>query len=583
MAKRNPFIRNIKQASSKPLDHQSAGILDDHAIRKNIATKEGTIEHVPTEENHIVNKEYVDSIATRSEIELFLTENASDIATYFDMETSPVTDAEETITQSITANSTTLIASFASILDEPEVDAIELLESGIYGLHLHVSTDFPKNMRFYFEFYHRTALGVETLLGTSHDSDVLTVAESQKDVHINVLVDTAFVAGDRIVTKIYGRNGNATSKDITISMEGDTVTRVEFPGFIQPGSLSFWNRTGTALSPKTAGDDIAITGQINLNSVGANIITATNVNGDLRLGAGGGTNDLKINIDGKIDIFEELNMNTKKIINVVDPTANQEAATKKYVDDGPPSHTVASHSDTTGTGAELDTLTDNSMADTLHRHSELSASDGTPDQAVVVSADGHVGIGKASPTFDLDVEGTDGVRIVDTSNDGGGVSIKVDVSGTTQMNILGTTKLTIGTFDTEFLDRFTILSTGDVGIGTTSPGDKLEVAGGVTAEKFRTFTGTQLKATATFHTILAAENARGNSWLINSWITGSDSPVNYHLVDIVTVANGIMRITNLQTSNNMSSQASTLNYQIRQMSGVNQTLAWSAVRLGNHL
>ena len=61
------------------------------------------------------------------------------------------------------------------------------------------------------------------------------------------------------------------------------------------------------------------------------------------------------------------------------------------------SHTVASHSDTTATGAELDTLTDNSMADTLHRHSELSANDGTPDRALVVDASGNVGIQKTSP------------------------------------------------------------------------------------------------------------------------------------------------------------------------------------------
>jgi hypothetical protein len=40
---------------------KSAGILDDFAVRKNVATKEGTIEHVPTEDNHIVNKKYVDS------------------------------------------------------------------------------------------------------------------------------------------------------------------------------------------------------------------------------------------------------------------------------------------------------------------------------------------------------------------------------------------------------------------------------------------------------------------------------------------------------------------------------------------
>ena len=43
---RNPFIRNIKQAPSKPLDHQSAGILDDHPIRKSI--------HLPFTEGSIL-------------------------------------------------------------------------------------------------------------------------------------------------------------------------------------------------------------------------------------------------------------------------------------------------------------------------------------------------------------------------------------------------------------------------------------------------------------------------------------------------------------------------------------------------
>ena len=52
-------------------------------------------------------------------------------------------------------------------------------------------------------------------------------------------------------------------------------------------------------------------------------------------------------------------------------------------------HTIASH-DTTATGTELNTLTDDSMADTLHRHSELSASDGTPNQSVTVDATGNI-------------------------------------------------------------------------------------------------------------------------------------------------------------------------------------------------
>jgi len=68
-------------------------------------------------------------------------------------------------------------------------------------------------------------------------------------------------------------------------------------------------------------------------------------------------------------------------------------------------------SDTGATGAELETLTDDSMADTLHRHSELSASDGSPDQALVVDAIGQVGIGTPSSQGILHVDdglGSDG-------------------------------------------------------------------------------------------------------------------------------------------------------------------------------
>ncbi|KKK72733.1 hypothetical protein LCGC14_2900920, partial [marine sediment metagenome] len=137
---------------------------------------------------------------------------------------------------------------------------------------------------------------------------------------------------DRVVVKIYGRNTNSVNRDISISMEGDTLARVEFPAFIPPSTgASLWKRTGTVLSPLTDGDDIATTGQINLGSVGANIITATNANGDLRLGAGGGTNDLKIDINGNVDVFE--NLTVAGTATGIAPTTDLHLATKKYVDD----------------------------------------------------------------------------------------------------------------------------------------------------------------------------------------------------------------------------------------------------------
>ena len=66
--------------------------------------------------------------------------------------------------------------------------------------------------------------------------------------------------------------------------------------------------------------------------------------------------------------------------------------------------TIAAH-DTTATGANLTSLTDNSIVNSLHRHSELVASDGTPDPALSVDATGQVGIGTATPGAALDVTG----------------------------------------------------------------------------------------------------------------------------------------------------------------------------------
>src|SRR3989339_187522 len=59
----NPLIPKKDNSKSKFVDvPHSAGILDDFAVRKNVATKEGTIEKVPTADKDIANKEYVDDV-----------------------------------------------------------------------------------------------------------------------------------------------------------------------------------------------------------------------------------------------------------------------------------------------------------------------------------------------------------------------------------------------------------------------------------------------------------------------------------------------------------------------------------------
>jgi hypothetical protein len=70
------------------------------------------------------------------------------------------------------------------------------------------------------------------------------------------------------------------------------------------------------------------------------------------------------------------------------------------------SHNIAGHSDTTATGAELETLTDNSIADTLHRHSELVASDGSPDPALSIDADGKASFPAGTGINEFSTDGT---------------------------------------------------------------------------------------------------------------------------------------------------------------------------------
>lgn len=56
------------------------------------------------------------------------------------------------------------------------------------------------------------------------------------------------------------------------------------------------------------------------------------------------------------------------------------------------------------------TLVDDSMADALHRHSELSASDGTPNKAVQVDASGQMGVGVV-PNYDLEINHEFGISM----------------------------------------------------------------------------------------------------------------------------------------------------------------------------
>ncbi|TES88920.1 MAG: hypothetical protein E3J94_07095 [Desulfobacteraceae bacterium] len=75
-------------------------------------------------------------------------------------------------------------------------------------------------------------------------------------------------------------------------------------------------------------------------------------------------------------------------------------------------HTMAIDGrDVSADGIALDSLNDNSMADALHRHSELSASDGTPDAVVSVDSDGILYADAAPVGIDILYSGIIGTHL----------------------------------------------------------------------------------------------------------------------------------------------------------------------------
>ena len=248
VVKKNPLIRSYPKRVNKPQPNKSAGILDDYAVRKNVATKEGTCEKVPVNDSDIVNKKYVDGLLGGS-VDLFFYDNAStDIGGYSQLLPIPSDEAESSFAVEITADGT-LIKAFASEVACPCVSELNTLTAGVYNMHLHTSatTSGRKSCRVYGELYKRAALGTETLLSTSVEGDVLISTKRDDNLHFTISEAIPFASDDRIVVKIYGNLESAlgTNPTITIYQEGDLASRINIRTLAIGGGDSLWTQSGT--------------------------------------------------------------------------------------------------------------------------------------------------------------------------------------------------------------------------------------------------------------------------------------------------------------------------------------------------
>ena len=177
-----------------------------------------------------------------------------------------------------------------------------------------------------------------------------------------------------------------TSTGISFADGGDFITLTTNDGEIAHDSLSGYDankhidHTGVSVSPgsgMTGGGDISTTRTLTLNIIGLDA-TAIAAGDSIPFW------DITATATNKRILFSSF-----------------EAA---LTHDNLIAGTIADH-DTTATGANLTSLTDDSMVDALHRHSELSASDGTPNSALSIDAAGALTVTGAA-TFDSTVVST---------------------------------------------------------------------------------------------------------------------------------------------------------------------------------
>ncbi len=174
------------------------------------------------------------------------------------------------------------------------------------------------------------------------------------------------------------------------------------------------------------------------------------------------------------------------------------------------SHTIASHSDTTATGTELNTLTDDSMADALHRHSELSASDGSLNPAFSVGTNGHLSntsdyTGVVTLLQDSSSNTTPALKIIGSSGDPTNYHFTVVPNLSTSVNYL----IKVKNAGPE-VTAIKVLGTGDISIPTGSLGIGKDPTG-----QFEISTDDAIKPSTNTWTIFSGKELKENTELAN--------------------------------------------------------------------
>ncbi len=143
------------------------------------------------------------------------------------------------------------LSSFCTVSGFPNADH---LPAGPLSFNIFAIQDAgTKVVKLYAEFYVRTLLGVETLLGTSGLSEALTGSSQNVKAFTTMQPINGIGLTDRLLIRIRADvSGAGTTPDITLNIQGANLARTKFPSepYIAPVSIEWGDITGT-LSDQT--------------------------------------------------------------------------------------------------------------------------------------------------------------------------------------------------------------------------------------------------------------------------------------------------------------------------------------------
>ena len=448
----------------------------------------------PISLNHLVNKEFVELAVAGLEIDYFFTNATSDISGYYVLNNT-VRGFNQTIVESFSLSSGNdqLIFNFSTTAGLPFI----FLSEGIYDAHIHLDknggaaqTIIPR-----WTLSKRNSSGEFLIMTSETGNTEVTTDEQIFNLHSVFNQDVPIVNTDRLVFKLFVDITGGGSSTVRLYMEGTTNSHFTFR---TPSSVLqeiFIRRDGTnKLTNNWDAGDFNISAdwvdaKVNASSIQNDDWIEDSQESSLNVNRSNywDNNNIPTDLNFKLLLtYTNITSRPTHLSNFTDNLAhvednvtwNQSLASTLYADISITgdnvtwnetyantlyailSHTILSH-DTDTTGAELTSLADNSMVDALHRHSELSASDGSPDKIVYTNSDG--------------------VLFADALGTGASSGLGLDVMYGANIG----THLIVGddlTVDTNTL--FVDSGNNRVGIGTATPSQKLDVRGNINASKF---------------------------------------------------------------------------------------------------